>query len=136
MHGDRRVDEIASQRPEPRQRAILVGTGEAAESDDIGGQDRGEFAGFGHRALFAGFKLHNDPLRVAFSENKRPLERCSKDCLGRLRNAVCERLRDAGLVTNEDRTWTLVDPEPPCAPAAKWIAPVHGTDRSPVAHLT
>ena len=50
MHGNRLVDEIASQRPEPRQR-------EAAESDDIGGQDRGEFAGFGHRALFAGFRV-------------------------------------------------------------------------------
>jgi len=29
MHGDRRVDQIAAQRPESRQNAILVGAGEA-----------------------------------------------------------------------------------------------------------
>ena len=29
MDGDRRVDEVAAQRPQPRQRAVLVGAGRA-----------------------------------------------------------------------------------------------------------
>jgi hypothetical protein len=30
------VDQIASQRPEPRERAILIGAGKPAVSDDVG----------------------------------------------------------------------------------------------------
>jgi len=48
VNGDRRVDEVASERPEPRQRAILVGAGEPAEADHVGGQDRREFPGLAH----------------------------------------------------------------------------------------
>ena len=48
VHRDRRVDEIAAQRPEPRQGAVLVRAGQPAEADDVGGQDRREFAGFAH----------------------------------------------------------------------------------------
>ena len=51
VHGDRRVDEVAAQRPQPRERAILVRAGEPGEADDVGGQDRGELAGLGHDAL-------------------------------------------------------------------------------------
>ena len=50
MHGDGRIDQVAAQRPEPRQRAILVRAGEPAEADDVGGQDRREFPGLAHRA--------------------------------------------------------------------------------------
>ena len=48
MHGDGRIDQIAAERPQPRQRAILVGAGEPAVSDHIGRQDRREFPGLGH----------------------------------------------------------------------------------------
>ena len=48
MHGDGRIDQIAPKRPEPRQRAILVGAGKPAISDYIGRQDRRKFPGLGH----------------------------------------------------------------------------------------
>ena len=56
MHGDRRVDEIAAERPEAGKSAILVRAGEPAETDDVGSQDRRKFAGFGHRAPFCRFE--------------------------------------------------------------------------------
>jgi hypothetical protein len=40
MRVDRRIDQIAAQRPEPRQRALLVGAGEPAVADDVRDQDR------------------------------------------------------------------------------------------------
>jgi hypothetical protein len=48
MHGDGRINEVAAQRPESRQDAILVRSREPAVSDDIGNQDRSEFAGPAH----------------------------------------------------------------------------------------
>src|SRR5208282_5690173 len=48
MHGDRRVDQIAAQRPESRQNAILVGPGEPAVADHVRDQDRCNFPGFAH----------------------------------------------------------------------------------------
>ena len=45
MHGNRRVDQIAAQRPQPRQRAVLVCSGEPAVADDVRDQDRGDFSG-------------------------------------------------------------------------------------------
>ena len=48
MHGDGRVDEVAAQRPEPRERALLVRAGEPAVADHVGGEDRGKLPGFGH----------------------------------------------------------------------------------------
>ena len=48
MHGDGRIDQIAPERPQPRQCAILVGAGEPAVSDHIRRQDRREFPGLGH----------------------------------------------------------------------------------------
>ena len=51
VHGDGGVDQIAAQRPQPRERAIFVGAGETAESNHVGGEDGREFAHFGHRAL-------------------------------------------------------------------------------------
>jgi len=46
MRGDCRVDEIATQAPQARKRSVLIGAGEPAVPDDIGDQDRGEFAIF------------------------------------------------------------------------------------------
>jgi hypothetical protein len=45
------VDEIAAQSTQTRKCAILVSTGQTAEADDVGGENRGEFAGFGHGSL-------------------------------------------------------------------------------------
>ena len=50
MHGDGRIDQVASERPQPRQNAILVGSGEPRIADHVGHQDRREFSGFAHGA--------------------------------------------------------------------------------------
>src|SRR5271169_241244 len=50
MHGDCRIDQIAPQRPQPRQCAVLVRTGESAISDHIRREYRREFPGLGHDA--------------------------------------------------------------------------------------
>jgi hypothetical protein len=36
MHGDGRIDQIASERPQPRQNPVLVGSGEPQIADDVG----------------------------------------------------------------------------------------------------
>ena len=41
VHGDGRVDQVAAQRPEPRQNPVLVGSGKPRIADDVGHQDRG-----------------------------------------------------------------------------------------------
>ena len=48
MHGDGGVDQIAPERPQSRQCAILVGAGKPAVPDDIGGENCSEFPGLGH----------------------------------------------------------------------------------------
>ena len=48
VHGDGRIDQIAAQRPEPRQRAILVRPGEPAVADNVRDQDRRDFPRFRH----------------------------------------------------------------------------------------
>ena len=48
MHGDSRIDQIAAQRPQPRQYAILVRPGESAVTDDIRNQDRRDLPRFCH----------------------------------------------------------------------------------------
>ncbi len=50
MDGDGRVDQIAPQRPEPRQRAILVRAREAAVADHVGDQNRRDLSRFRHAA--------------------------------------------------------------------------------------
>ncbi len=49
MNGDRRVDQVAAQRPQPRERALLVRAREPAVADNVGGQDRRKLPGFAHR---------------------------------------------------------------------------------------
>jgi hypothetical protein len=50
MRGDRGIDQVAAQSPEPRQGAILVRAGEAAIADHVGDQDRRNFPGLAHGA--------------------------------------------------------------------------------------
>jgi hypothetical protein len=47
--GDRRVDEPRAQRLQARERAFLVGAHQAAEADDVGGEDRRQAARRGVR---------------------------------------------------------------------------------------
>jgi hypothetical protein len=51
VNGDGRVDQVAAQRPQSGERAILVNRGETAESDDVGDEDRSDLSVFGHGAL-------------------------------------------------------------------------------------
>jgi hypothetical protein len=48
MHGDDRVDQVAAERPEPRQRAIFIRPGEPAVARDVGHQNRRELPGLAH----------------------------------------------------------------------------------------
>ena len=48
VRGDRRVDEVASQSPQPRQRAIFVGASQTAVSDDVSDQDRRKLPSLAH----------------------------------------------------------------------------------------
>ena len=50
MHGDGRIDQVAAQRPQPRQNPVLVGSGKPRIADHVGHQDRGEFSGLAHGA--------------------------------------------------------------------------------------
>ena len=50
MHGDGRIDQVASERPQPRQNPVLVGPGEPRIADHIGHQDRGELSSPAHGA--------------------------------------------------------------------------------------
>jgi hypothetical protein len=51
MGSDGRIDQIPVQRPEPRQRALLVEARKPAEADHVGGQDRGELSRLGHEPV-------------------------------------------------------------------------------------
>ena len=50
MRGDGGVGEVAAETPKTRERAILVGAGQPAVSDDIRYQDRRELSGPAHCA--------------------------------------------------------------------------------------
>ena len=50
VHRDGRIDQIAAQRPEPRQDAILVRAREPAVADHIGDENRRDFSRFRHAA--------------------------------------------------------------------------------------
>jgi hypothetical protein len=49
-NGDGRVDQVAAQRAQSGERAILVNRGETAESNHIGGEDRRDLSIFAHGA--------------------------------------------------------------------------------------
>ena len=46
VHGDGRIDEVAAQRPQPRENPVFVGSGKPRIADDVGHQDRGQLSGF------------------------------------------------------------------------------------------
>ena len=50
VHGDDRVDQVAAERPQPRQNPVLVGSGQPRIADHVGHQDRGQFSGLAHGA--------------------------------------------------------------------------------------
>jgi hypothetical protein len=50
MDRDGRVDQVAAQRPEPRQNPVLVGSGKPRIADDVGHQDRRELSSLAHGA--------------------------------------------------------------------------------------
>ena len=54
VHGDRRIDEIAAQSPEPRQGAVLVRAGQPTEPNDVCGEDRREFPVLAHGSFRRG----------------------------------------------------------------------------------
>ncbi len=62
MDGDRGVDQVAAQSPQPRERAVLVRAREPAVADDVGRQDRGDFPGFGHGAPHAPDRIARRPV--------------------------------------------------------------------------
>ena len=50
VHGDGWIDQVASERPQPRQNPVLVGSSKSCIADDIGHQDRGQFPGLARGA--------------------------------------------------------------------------------------
>jgi hypothetical protein len=48
IRGDRRVDQVASQRSQPRENSFLVRAREPAVTGHVRGQDRGELSTLGH----------------------------------------------------------------------------------------
>ena len=51
VHGDDRVDQVAAQRPEPRQNPVLVGPGKPRIADHVRAKDRSQFSGLAHGAM-------------------------------------------------------------------------------------
>jgi hypothetical protein len=49
MHRDGGIDQIAAQRPQPRQYAMLVRAGEPGVTDDVGGRYRRDLPSLAHR---------------------------------------------------------------------------------------
>ena len=50
VHGDGRIDQVAAERPQPRQNPVLVGSGKPRIADDVGHQDRRELSSLAHGA--------------------------------------------------------------------------------------
>ena len=72
VRGDRRLDQIAEERAEPRERSLLVRAGEPAIADDIGDQDRRDFPGLAHGASSC----------IPFSTRPRLAAELSQSCNG------------------------------------------------------
>ena len=50
--------------------------------------------------------------------------------------SALHRLKDAGLVANEDRVWRLIEERAPRAPIPRWTKPLSGAEKAPQVHLT
>ena len=73
MRGDGRINQIAAQRPEPRQRSLLVRAGEPAVADDIGDQDRSDLPRFRHGAASGfGDAIMNDASALLHGASRGP----------------------------------------------------------------
>jgi hypothetical protein len=100
MHRDCWIDQVASERPQPRQNPVLVGAGKPRIAGDVGHQDRRELSGLGHGAPPAASTLPQTPwlsgVYLAASE-ERPLPSfvtvCSRSYEGVLRVASLFRAR-------------------------------------------
>ena len=57
-----RIDEVTAERPEARDRALLVGPGEPAVADDISDQDRRELSGLAHYVPLAAGNIAQLPV--------------------------------------------------------------------------
>jgi hypothetical protein len=64
MGGDGGVDQVAAQRPEPRECSLLVDAGQPAVADDIGDQNRRELPGLAHCGPLAVARLARMPTPV------------------------------------------------------------------------
>ena len=69
---DGRIDQVASERLEPRQNPVLVGSRKPRIADDVGHQDRGQFAGFAHRAPLGVATLAQIPAPVCLYPTEGP----------------------------------------------------------------
>ena len=86
VHGDGGIDQIAAQRPEPRERPLLVGAGEPRKADDVGSQNRRRACGSrSRRASGASTKANSTKTRSAM-------------LLLRLREAINPPRAKAGMV--------------------------------------
>jgi hypothetical protein len=63
MSGDRAINQIAAQRPQPRQRSLLVGAGEPTIADNVGDQDCSKLAFPPWRTLWASLRIARKPAR-------------------------------------------------------------------------
>jgi hypothetical protein len=54
VHGDCRIDQVASKGAEPSENSILVRASKSGVADDVGYQDRGELPGLAHAVAEAG----------------------------------------------------------------------------------
>ncbi len=60
VHGDCRIEEIAAQRPQARQRAIFVAAGQPAEANHVRRENRRELPVLGHESLSpTGKRVHS-----------------------------------------------------------------------------
>ena len=62
MQGDGRIDQVAVQRPQPRQNAILVRSREPAKADDIRNQNRRNLPGLAQGAPSRAMSVAQNPL--------------------------------------------------------------------------
>ena len=85
IHGDGWIDQIGSERPQPGQNAVLVGSGKARIADDVGHQDRDKLAGLAHRRAQPSSILCRQVLRRDCQTLKQRLR------LGDLRHLGCRR---------------------------------------------
>jgi hypothetical protein len=72
MDSDGRIDEVAAQRPLPRQRAIFVSTGKPAKADHVGRHNSRKFPGLG---LLLGPRLRGDERMEVYASGNRAAKR-------------------------------------------------------------